>query len=194
MEQIKINFLSKKGELRSVRRYMPYIFIVVSVYSAYSIYSYYSNYEKLEKYRNRLSELQSLTTKRAVVKVAQAASQKDKEELAQKVDLINGIIITKSFSWTGLLTELEARTPGNITVVQISPDFKSKKIQISGVAPTANDALSYVDLLTKSGSFSEVFLLKHAAKAKKTSQSVEAEGPRVVLFNISAVYSPKEEL
>ncbi len=40
-----------------------------------------------------------------------------------RVDLVNGIILRKMFSWTGLLSDLEAALPGPSYITALSPSF-----------------------------------------------------------------------
>jgi type IV pilus assembly protein PilN len=104
--------------------------------------------------------------------------------LIDEVEYINSVIERETFSWTVLLTGLEASVPPNISIVQISPEFKNKTVMVSGMARSMNDVLKFVDELGRSKHFMDVFLLRH----KETIVKKGTPGKRFVSFGISAKY------
>lgn len=50
--------------------------------------------------------------------------------------------------WTGLLTALEKELPKSVYLVQVRPDVKSQRIEITGVAREMDGALDTVERLS----------------------------------------------
>lgn len=76
----------------------------------------------------------------------------DREEKASrdKANLINGIILQKSFSWTGFLSELEAALPDSLYITSLVPNFSGDRtvnLRIKVVAPGLDDLLAFLNNL-----------------------------------------------
>jgi len=55
------------------------------------------------------------------------ADVRQQERLSRtRVDLVNGIILRKTFSWTSLFTELEKALPGSSFITSLSPGFTAE--------------------------------------------------------------------
>jgi Tfp pilus assembly protein PilN len=76
----------------------------------------------------------------------------DKEEKAgrDKADLINAIIVQKSFSWTGFLSELEAALPDSLYITSLVPNFSGDRtvnLRIRVVSGGLDDLLAFLNNL-----------------------------------------------
>ena len=79
---------------------------------------------------------------------AAAAAKSDKE----KVDLVNAVIMRKSFSWTALLSELEGALPESSYITSLAPNFAGESavdLRIRVVSRNLDDLLAFVDRLTE---------------------------------------------
>lgn len=79
---------------------------------------------------------------------AAAAARSDRE----KVDLVNAVIMRKTFSWTGLLTELEGALPESSFITSLAPNFAGESavdLRIKVVSRGLDDLLALVDRLTE---------------------------------------------
>ncbi len=82
-------------------------------------------------------------------KSAVAAAAKSNKE---KVDLVNAVIMRKSFSWTGLLSELEGALPEASFITSLAPNFAGESavdLRIKVVSQSLDDLLALVDRLTE---------------------------------------------
>jgi Tfp pilus assembly protein PilN len=71
-----------------------------------------------------------------------------------RIELVNGIIFRKSYSWTGLLTELEKALPGPSYITALTPSFKSDGAVAMNLRVTSRsleDLLAFIDGLTARG-------------------------------------------
>lgn len=83
------------------------------------------------KYGGEASRLKSAMAETSRVQVEAQREERrlkadiDREEKLSRgrVDLVNGIIQKKMFSWTGLLSDLEAALPGPSYITVLSPSF-----------------------------------------------------------------------
>ncbi len=96
---------------------------------------------------------------------AAAAARSDKE----KIDLVNSVIMRKSFSWTGLLSELESSLPDASYITSLAPSFTSESamdLKIKIVSRNLDDLLALVDRLTE----------RKFTRIRVTSESAEERG------------------
>jgi hypothetical protein len=118
------------------------------------------------KYGGETSKLKS--AKAEAAKVLDAAQHEEKrlkadigreEKLGRaRVDLVNGIIQRKMFSWTGLLTELEKSLPGPSYLTALTPSFTSDgtaALEMRVTSRSIEDLTSFITALYAHG-FSNV--------------------------------------
>ncbi|RPJ01018.1 MAG: hypothetical protein EHM31_01675 [Candidatus Aminicenantes bacterium] len=84
------------------------------------------------------------------------AADIDREEKLSRtrVDLVNGIILRKMFSWTGLLSELEAALPGPSYITALSPSFTptgAVALQMRVSSRGLDDLTAFITALTARG-------------------------------------------
>jgi len=80
----------------------------------------------------------------------------DREEKLSRarVDLVNGIILRKMFSWTGLLSELEQALPGPSYITALSPGFTpggAVALQMRVTSRSLEDLTAFITALTARG-------------------------------------------
>jgi Tfp pilus assembly protein PilN len=84
----------------------------------------------------------------------------DKATIAQWT-LVKELVDRRSFSWTTLLSRLEAVLPPDVRLVSITPEPKEGilKLKIAAISRTAEEGLALVGKLDARKEFSDVFLL-----------------------------------
>jgi Tfp pilus assembly protein PilN len=105
------------------------------------------------KARAEVSELEARIARAGAetssfLSVAAAAAKSDKE----KIDVVNAVIMRKSFSWTALLSELEGALPESSYITSLAPNFAGESavdLRIRVVSRNLNDLLALVDRLTE---------------------------------------------
>ena len=84
-----------------------------------------------------------------------AADIKKEEKLSRaRVDLVNSIILRKTFSWTGLLSEIEKALPGPSYISALTPSFTpagAVALQMRVTSRSLDDLLVFINTLTASG-------------------------------------------
>jgi Tfp pilus assembly protein PilN len=77
------------------------------------------------------------------------------EELSRtRVELVNGIILKKTFLWTGLFSELEKALPGPSYITALSPSFTadgSVTMHIRVTSRSLDDLMAFITNLTARG-------------------------------------------
>lgn len=71
-----------------------------------------------------------------------------------RVDLVNGIILKKTFSWTGLLSDLEAALPGPSYITALSPSFTPSgalALEMSVTSRSLEDLGAFITALNARG-------------------------------------------
>jgi len=110
------------------------------------------------KYGHRTSRLKASLAETA--RLVEGAGQEQsrlaadlvREEQAgrAKADLINAIILQKSFSWTGFLSELEAALPDSLYITSLDPNFSGGRtinLKIKVVSSGLDDLLTFLNAL-----------------------------------------------
>jgi len=70
------------------------------------------------------------------------------------VDLVNGIILRKTFSWTSLFSELENALPGPSYITSLSPAFTTNgalALRLKVISRSLDDLLALIDNLSARG-------------------------------------------
>jgi Tfp pilus assembly protein PilN len=188
MMKIDIN-LSVKRRRRSIVPNMVAIGLVLlaATYTWHNVELYRFN----QSQRTLLSEQLTRLEKTLEVKglPVPTATREDIKLLIEEVGYINRLIAREAFSWTELLTSLEKKVPKGVSIVQVSPEFETRTIKVSGMAKSKKEVLRLVDGLGRSDEFSDVFLLRHEDIIKK-----DAGEESFVTFDVSAKYVSGEML
>jgi len=84
------------------------------------------------------------------------AADIDREEKLSRarIELVNGIILKKTFSWTGLLSDLEAALPGPSYITGLSPSFTptgAVALQMSVISRNLDDLGAFITALNARG-------------------------------------------
>jgi hypothetical protein len=114
------------------------------------------------KYGGETSRLKAGSA--ATIRVQADASREEKrltadikreEKLSRaRVDLVNSIILRKTFSWTGLLTEIEKALPGPSYISALTPSFTpagAVGLQMRVTSRSLEDLLAFINALTARG-------------------------------------------
>lgn len=89
-------------------------------------------------------------------------SEKDYTRLLARITFYNEVIGRKSFSWLGLLDQLESVVTEGIAISTLTPDRKSGLLKIDGRARNFSQLRSFLDKLEDSRVFTSVMLLSHS--------------------------------
>ena len=182
--KLKINLARKDHRERPVKylAYLPLLLFLLATLGG-SYYWYSSINADIARYKGRLKEVEEMSLK-AKRNVAEESISLEEKELLQKEALfINNIIKGRSFSWSGLLTQLEKDTIPNISLVSLTPKVDKDKVRIDirGVGKDLETITRFMDRLERSPSFQDLFLLH--------STDAELDGERLVNFSMELEYT-----
>jgi len=109
------------------------------------------------------TEAQRLRTEAARIRTR--IDQKQLETVSAAAREANGIIDRRAFSWTELLTQLEATLPDDVRITSVQPrlDKATFKIGIIAEARRAEDVSGFIDALEQTGAFTNVVPLQQQA-------------------------------
>jgi Tfp pilus assembly protein PilN len=83
------------------------------------------------------------------------ADVRKQERLSRtRVDLVNGIILRKTFSWTSLFSELEKALPGSSFITSLNPGFTpdgALALRLRVTSRSLDDLLALIDNLSARG-------------------------------------------
>jgi hypothetical protein len=135
-------------------------------------FSYRSLRESIDRQEARLAGSARLAdgAKRAAALARPASAA----EIAQAREAIQRL----STPWDDLFRALESAASVNVALLAIEPDSKSRTVRITGEGRRYADALDYVSALSRVGTLSRVYLVKHEIRRN--------DPQRPVVFSVSA--------
>ncbi len=146
--------------------------------------------------RHQTSGLQTRVA--AVELQAQAQEQKaraarrgpavDLKAYEAKVAAYNKILEESTFSWTGLLFELERVVPPTVELQDIQPDLATGRVTLSGTTRSYEDVTQFVHALSQRPAFKAVNLLR---EAESKAEPRPGRPPKEVSFGVTLTYEGK---
>lgn len=88
-------------------------------------------------------------------------------EMAQRIDVANELLVRDNYRWTDLLDQLEAHLADGISIRGLHPDYKSGVLSLNGVAASVTDLRHFIDNLSRSEVFTQVYLKEQRTEKTK---------------------------
>jgi Tfp pilus assembly protein PilN len=124
--------------------------VLLAVHSGFTLSKYGSRNEetrvflsKLEQRMEKVKQEQSRLT---------SLIEKEAKTRQPKIDLINSVILKKSFSWSDFLSDLEELLPDSCYILSLAPvpgEDQKIEVSMSVATPTLNELLVFIDRLIK---------------------------------------------
>lgn len=107
----------------------------------------------------RLAQLETTRIRNATQVVYSTLDRPALQALAGSAEEANLLIDARVFSWTRFLSGLEAQMPLNVHLVSVSPrvDRGVFQVDLTVVAKSLEDLQQFIDALSKTGEFYDVF-------------------------------------
>ena len=99
-------------------------------------------------------------------------------KMAQRIEFANELLVRDNYRWTTLLDQLEGHLADGISIRGLQPDYKSGILRLSGVAASITDLRNFIDNLSRSEVFTQVYLKDQ--RIEKTKDDLDGG----VLFSI----------
>lgn len=110
---------------------------------------------RMKVVETRLLELRGESS---VVDKERGVAAAEVSALARKIDFANDLLVRDSFRWTQLLDQLEAHLASGVSIRGLQPDYRTGVLKLNGVAETIGDLRHFLDNLTTSKTFFNVYL------------------------------------
>ena len=157
-EHVVLNLNLATKPRRNQRRYaalvcaLGFLLVALAALSVFVVLKYGGESARL---RAAIAEKQRLQGE-AQLEEKRLKADIDKEERLSRtrVDLVNGIILKKTFLWTSLFSELEKALPGSSYITSLSPGFTGDgtiALRLRVTSRSLNDLLALIDNLTARG-------------------------------------------
>ncbi len=118
----------------------------------------------------------------------QAFSQEQVAMIREQVAFANQLSEKRNFSWTKLLSDLEATLPPHVALVNIKLDFQESAIVLEGTAVRLQDVNAFITHLHAHRAFRHAVLDRHEARHERTEN--DAGGTDGLEFRLSVRYLP----
>jgi type IV pilus assembly protein PilN len=99
-------------------------------------------------------------------------------KMAQRIEVANELLVRDNYRWTALLDQLETHLADGISIRGLQPDYKSGVLRLSGVAASITDLRNFIDNLSRSDVFTQVYLKDQ--RTEKTKDDLDGG----ILFSI----------
>jgi hypothetical protein len=118
------------------------------------------------------------------VRAARAAiPAEEMKQYEARVAAYNQILEASTFSWIGLLVELERSVPPGVVLGEIQPDPGTGRVALRGTARTFEELTLLLRGLEERTVFHDVYLMRQAVKKPLTGS-----GPELLEFSVNLVY------
>ncbi len=88
-------------------------------------------------------------------------------QMAQRIVVANELLLRDNYRWTALLDHLEAHLAEGISIRGLQPDYKTGVLKLNGVAASVTDLRHFIDNLTRSEVFTQVYLKQQRTEKTK---------------------------
>ena len=158
MERSALNLNLATRPLRNRRLYQAAVrvlaglIIVAAGLAAFVVVKYGGEASRIKAASAETRKVQSDATREE--KRLTADIEREEKLSRARVDLVNGIILRKMFSWTGLLSELERALPGPSYIMALSPSFTptgAVALQMRVTSRSLDDLTAFLTALNARG-------------------------------------------
>jgi len=128
------------------------LFVVLAGLAAFAILKYGGEASRLKAAMAETSRIQAAAAREE--KRLTGDIEREEKLSRARVDLVNSIILRKTFSWTGLLTDLEAALPGPSYITALSPSFTPEgavALEMSVTSRSLADLEAFITALNARG-------------------------------------------
>ncbi len=147
------------------RRALRFSYLAVSavlvLLLAFNMYGYLRAHTRVGLLNDRLAELEQQQHVENGT-VARKMTPKEQERLVADVEFANEILKKDGFRWTLLLDRLEDVVPERVNIQGIRPNYREGSFSLTGNARSVNDLRTFLDNLSGSPDFNDVYLLRQA--------------------------------
>ncbi len=148
-ERVRLDLASRP--LRNTRLYRAAFIVLVSLLAVLTALAVFTFLKYYGLSRSSLADVKSVEADMATAgaeEVASKASAGAATKAGQsRVDLVNSIILRKSFAWTGLLSQLEEILPDSSYITLLAPGFVTETtlgLRVKVVSNGLNDLLAFI--------------------------------------------------
>lgn len=144
--------LRNRRYFMTAMRALVVLFIILAGLAAFAILKYGGEGSRLKAAMAETSRVQAEAAREE--KRLEADIDREEKLSRARVDLVNGIILKKTFSWTGLLSDLEAALPGPSYITMLSPSFTQSgavALEMSVTSRSLEDLEAFITALNARG-------------------------------------------
>ncbi|MCX6570893.1 MAG: hypothetical protein NT006_05655 [Candidatus Aminicenantes bacterium] len=153
---INLNLATKPGRNRrffsALARALGFLLAVLAVLSVFVVLKYGGESARL---RASIAEKQRLQEEVQREEKRLTADVEREERLSRtRVDLVNGIILKKTFLWTSLFSELEKALPGSSYITSLSPSLTGEgtvALRLRVTSRSLDDLVTLINNLSAGG-------------------------------------------
>ncbi len=113
------------------------------------------------------------------------------QNIPQHISFVKQVRERVGFSWTQLLTDLEAAVPEGLMMSTVSLDEKTNTVLLNGSTQTLQDLNQLIHQLEKHHAFHDVILTQHAKKKNKNVKGLTHQP--FIIFSMKVSYIPNHQ-
>jgi hypothetical protein len=166
LRAIQLDFLHPGGR---GSRLGPWL-LLIGALAALAAASYQSHLGREVSQRDaHVTELRGMTNRSLP---ALSEQDQDTREVRDQVKKANAVLQSMNVPWGELFSAIESAENGNVALLAVQPDPRSRSVLLGGEARSLPAVFSYMERLERTGRLRDVVLMGHELKTKEPGQPV----------------------
>jgi hypothetical protein len=163
---IRLDFLHPGG---SGSRFGPWL-LLIGALAALAAVSYQSHLgREVSQRESHVSALRGMSSRSLP---ALSEQDQDTPEVRDQLKKANAVLQSMNVPWGELFSAIESAEDGNVALLAVQPDPRSRSVLLGGEARSLPAVFAYMARLERTGRLRDVVLMGHELKTKEPGQPV----------------------
>lgn len=147
-------------------------------------------HKKIDVFENKIHKVMNQTTEAVIQAKATGIDLSDQaiQKIPKQISFVKQVRERVGFSWTQLLTDLEAAVPRHLMMSTVSLDEKTNTVLLTGSTKSLEHLHQLIHQLEKHNAFHDVILTQHSKQKIKNSTR-----PSYTVFSMKVSYEPNPQ-
>ncbi|UCD68485.1 MAG: hypothetical protein JSW48_17265 [Betaproteobacteria bacterium] len=166
IDPVQLDFVQTRGKSRLGQ----WLLVIGVLAASISLLEYDKLSEQLQAQQEAIDEQRGVPRgPRAGIEVGDA----DSPEMQERIKKANGVLDQLNVPWGDLFAAIEMAQGGDVALLQVQPDARSRTVLLGGGARNLSAVLDYIGRLEGAEDLSEVLLVSHKLETRKPGRPVE---------------------
>lgn len=155
---------------RQMSRLAPWLLLAGIVAGGVALLEQRHLSAELKAREQQIEEIRSMSRR---TRPALETQESDSPEVRDQIKKANVVLGQINVPWSELFEAIESADEGNVALLQVQPDARSRTVLLGGAARNLSAVLSYMRRLERTDRLEDVVLVSHEIKLKEPGTPVE---------------------